>query len=97
MLQKLNDVQEMCEEIADLMLLIFKVMNEAYTASEERRRTLEHIKKGDMRDYQIDRKEQEFKQTITNMEGLPHPRGPEGDDSRGGLPRPVVQILHRFL
>ena len=49
------------EEIADLVLLKSKGMDEAYTASEEWCRTLEDTKKGELRDDQIDRKEQEFK------------------------------------
>ena len=36
-------------------------MDEAYTASEEWCRTLEHIKKGELRDDQIDKKEEEFR------------------------------------
>ena len=61
MLQELINVHEMFEDIADLMLLKVKGMDEACTASEEWCRTLEQIKKGELRDDQIDRKEQAFK------------------------------------
>ena len=45
MLQALNDVHEICEEIADLMLLESRDMDVAELATEEWCKTFEQIKR----------------------------------------------------
>ena len=62
MLQALNDVHEIFEEIADLMLLKVHDMDAVCNASVEWCKTFEHIRRGELRDDEIDKREEELRQ-----------------------------------